>query len=71
MKLVGFLLMLITPTMALAYVGSGIGIGAITGFLAFGLALITSLWGFFWQPIQKRRQQNKKAQEDAPEETND
>lgn len=54
------------PGIANAYVGSGIGLAAITGFFAFGLALLTSLWGFIWQPLKKYRQKKQASEAEKP-----
>ena len=71
MRFIGLLCLLTTPLIAEAYVGSGIGIGAITSLIAFIAALFTSVWGLVWQPIKNYRQKKKAASEEPPADTND
>jgi len=47
------------PSMALAYIGPGAGLGAIAIFVAICVAVLLLVVGFVWYPI-KRMLRNKK-----------
>lgn len=57
-----FLLVVLSPINALAYVGPGTGLSAIGSFLALLGGVIIAIIGFLWFPI-KRMLGKKKSQE--------
>lgn len=44
---------LLTPTASLAYVGPGLGLGAIGSFFALLGAMLFGVLGFVWYPIKR------------------
>lgn len=65
----------LTPTSAFAYIGPGVGLGAIATFIAIFLGLLLIIVGFLWYPLKrmlrKRRQtETKGSPEEAPESGN-
>lgn len=68
------IILTLAPTSAFAYIGPGVGLGAIATFFAVALGLLLLLVGFLWYPLkrllkkQKQRQtETKKGAEDTPE----
>jgi hypothetical protein len=59
------LLALVVPATAFAYVGPGLGVGAITAFFGAVFAVLAGIVGVIWYPI-KRLLRRKKAQEAQP-----
>ena len=65
--------LMLVPTSAFAYIGPGVGLGAITTFIAIALGLLLLGVGFLWYPLKrmlKKRQktETKGSAEGAPEE---
>lgn len=59
--------LLLLPLTAHAYIGSGIGLSAIGAFFTLGLALLTTVWGFIWQPLKQWRKKPEPAETEANE----
>lgn len=53
------LLMLAAPGTALAYVGPGLGVGAIAAFLGAVLAVVLAIVGIVWYPLKRFFARNK------------
>lgn len=53
------LLMVATPGTALAYVGPGLGVGAIAAFLGAVLAVVLAIVGIVWYPLKRFFNRNK------------
>lgn len=49
----GLILSIITVNTAHAYIGPGMGLGAISGVLAIVFALILGLFGIIWYPFKR------------------
>ena len=60
---------IITDFFLFAYIGPGLGGGAIAAVFGFFAALILGLWGILYYPI-KRAIKNKKSSRKAPKITN-
>ena len=43
----------LSPTAALAYVGPGLGLGAILSFLALVGGVLLAILGFIWYPVKR------------------
>ena len=58
----------LSPTAALAYVGPGLGLGAILSFLALVGGVLLAILGFIWYPVKRllrgRRQRSEPEGED-------
>jgi hypothetical protein len=48
-----FLTAALTPTLALAYVGPGLGLGAIASFFSIIGAVFLAIVGFVWYPVKR------------------
>lgn len=46
-------LLLLAPSLCLAYVGPGIGLTVITSLLALGSAFFITVFGFLWLPVKR------------------
>ena len=70
--LAGSLVLLAAPGTAAAYVGPGLGLGAIAAFFGAVLAVLLAIVGVVWYPIKrllsrrKSAEQTDKAHEDNP-----
>lgn len=53
------LLILAAPDTALAYVGPGLGVGAIAAFLGAVLAVLLAIVGVVWYPLKRFLNRNK------------
>lgn len=53
------LLMLAAPGTAAAYVGPGLGVGAIAAFLGTVLAVLLAIVGVVWYPLKRFFNRNK------------
>jgi len=53
------LLMLAAPGTALAYVGPGLGVGAIAAFFGAVLAVLLAIVGVVWYPLKRFFNRNK------------
>ena len=58
-----FLLALSWPSLALAYVGPGLGLGAIAVILGILLSLGLAVFALVWYPLKRRRAERKAAKE--------
>ena len=58
---------LIFQTKAYAYLGPGMGVGAILAFLGLIIAIIASVFGLIWFPIKKILAKRKKKSIDNKE----
>jgi hypothetical protein len=56
-------LILIWPTETLAYIGPGMGVGAIATVLGFVGAIFLGLFAFLYYPIKRMIKKNKKGQD--------
>lgn len=65
LRLTAFLLLILAPGMALAYIGPGPGISAIGTFLALIAAVAFAIVGFLWYPIKRMLKGRKKAEPDS------
>jgi len=63
-----FLLVLLAPFSAFAYLGPGAGLSAIGSVLAFVGVILLLILGFFWYPLKKLM---KKMKSDNGQETDD
>jgi len=62
------LIVLLLADPAQAYIGPGLGLGAIGAFFGALLAGLLAILGFFWYPIKRmlrRRKQQKEAQQET------
>ncbi len=57
---------LLTPSLAMAYIGPGAGISAIGAALALVAAVIFAIVGFVWYPV-KRMMRKRKSVENQPD----
>ncbi|MCP3872179.1 MAG: hypothetical protein GY699_03360 [Desulfobacteraceae bacterium] len=61
--LVSLLLLLFSPSNAMAYIGPGMGLSAIGTVVAFTGAILLAIVGFVWYPLKrllaKRKTKNK------------
>lgn len=60
---------LLTPGLAMAYIGPGAGISAIGAALALVAAVIFAIVGFIWYPV-KRMMRKRKSVEDQTDQNN-
>lgn len=60
------LVLAIWPSFAMAYVGPGLGLGALGGVFAFVGAIILAIVGFIWYPIKRLIRFVKKSAERPP-----
>ena len=58
-----FLLVIILPFPALAYVGPGAGIAAIGAFIAIFVAIVAAIFGFAYYPIKRLLRKRKEEKE--------
>jgi hypothetical protein len=58
---------LLTPGVALAYVGPGLGLGAISSFLALVGGVLLGILGFIWYPFKRLLRAMKKRKEPEAE----
>jgi membrane associated rhomboid family serine protease len=56
---VTLLLLTITAAPAQAYIGPGLGVGAIAAFFGALLAALLAVLGFFWYPIKRLRRKRR------------
>jgi Kef-type K+ transport system membrane component KefB len=54
---------------ALAYVGPGLGLGAIGAFLGAVLAVLLAIVGFLWYPIKRLLRKRKRHEETLADDT--
>ncbi|HEY9032298.1 MAG TPA: hypothetical protein VIN71_00030 [Pseudomonadales bacterium] len=71
MNLYFLTLLLCLPLVAHAYVGPGIGLGALMTLLTLLLAFAATLWQLVWQPLKRlfSKAPRQQAQEEQKEET--
>lgn len=62
-------LLLCLPLVAHAYVGPGIGLGALMTLLTLLLAFAATLWQLVWQPLKRLFSKAPRQQEEQKEET--
>ncbi len=66
-----FVILMLAPTSAFAYIGPGAGLGALATFVAIVLGFFLLVVGFIWYPLKrmlsKRRTKSKEALDDSPE----
>lgn len=62
-------LFLVSP--AHAYIGPGLGLGAIGAFFGAILAGLLAILGFFWYPIKRMRRKRKEQREAQAQTTTD
>jgi len=68
------LIVLLLADPAQAYIGPGLGLGAIGAFFGALLAGLLAILGFFWYPIKRmlrKRKQQKEAQQETRTEDQD
>ncbi|MEM9736165.1 MAG: hypothetical protein AAF908_06125 [Pseudomonadota bacterium] len=64
-RLTALILLILTPSLAQAYIGPGPGISAIGTFLALIAAVAFAIVGFLWYPIKRMLKGRKKAEPDS------
>lgn len=60
---------MVTPQLALAYVGPGTGLSAIGSFFALLMTIVLVVAGFFWLPLKRLLKSRSKKTEDTPAES--
>ena len=69
-KSIVFLFLFLAPMSSYAYLGPGMGGGAIAAALGFFAAILLGLWGILYYPI-KRALKNRKDKKDVSKEIDD
>ena len=54
------LVVMLTPGLAMAYIGPGTGLGAIAAFFALIAGVVLAIVGFLWYPLKRLLKKGKK-----------
>ena len=67
-SILAFLVVILIPLPAMAYVGPGTGIAALGAFLAIVAGVIAAIFGFLWYPIKRLLRKRKQAKNNETKE---